>query len=255
MPRRTLFISDLHLSPADPATAQAFARFLADTAREADALYILGDLFEVWVGDDQLDEPFYANVARQLKALADHGVAVYFMAGNRDFLCGDRFAREAGLTVLADPSVVTTAGQRLLLAHGDALCTDDAGYQRFRRIVRHPLTQWLWLRLPYRWRNRKAAQIRDQSSSMNRSKAAYIMDVNPDAVVQLMRDNQCDTLIHGHTHRPTKHTVASGTRWVLPDWHAGVGGYLRVNERELTLLKLDGQRWPISTAAKEFTAG
>ncbi|HSC80582.1 MAG TPA: UDP-2,3-diacylglucosamine diphosphatase [Chitinolyticbacter sp.] len=243
--RPTLFISDLHLSPADPATAHAFVRFLADTAREAEALYILGDLFEVWIGDDQLHETFYADVARQLGAIADGGVAVYFMAGNRDFLCSERFASAAGLTLLADPTVATLADQRLLLTHGDALCTDDASYQRFRRIVRHPLTQWLWLRLPYRWRIRQAAQIRDQSSSMNRSKAAYIMDVNPDAVAKLMRERHCDTLIHGHTHRPARHAVSAGTRWVLPDWHAGVGGYLRADANGLSLLTLDGQPWPL----------
>ncbi|TJZ73329.1 UDP-2,3-diacylglucosamine diphosphatase [Chitiniphilus eburneus] len=248
MPRPTLLISDLHLSPADPATTAAFSAFLADTARQAEALYILGDLFEVWIGDDQLDDPFYADIARQLALLADTGVAVFFMAGNRDFLCGRRFTDEARLGYLADPTLIAPFGERLLLMHGDSLCTDDAAYQRFRRIVRNPLVQWLWRRLPYGWRNREAAQIRARSSASNRDKAAYIMDVNPGAVDAALCNANAHVLIHGHTHRPARHTGQDHTRWVLPDWHEGRGGYLKVSADGLALLTLAHEPWPGTTS-------
>ncbi|GLS05311.1 UDP-2,3-diacylglucosamine hydrolase [Chitiniphilus shinanonensis] len=249
MSRPVLLISDLHLSPADPATVAAFEVFVAGPARQAQALYLLGDLFEVWIGDDQLDDPFYARIARQLAGLAASGVAVHFMAGNRDFLCGTRFARAAGLTLLPDPTVIAPFGAPLLLMHGDSLCTDDAAYQRFRRIVRNPLVQWLWRRLPYSWRNREAAQIRARSSASNRDKAAYIMDVNVGAVAQAMRQAGARVLIHGHTHRPARHAEAEGTRWVLPDWHAGHGGYLQVTAAGQTLCTLAHHPWPGIAAA------
>ncbi|AOY00334.1 UDP-2,3-diacylglucosamine diphosphatase [Jeongeupia sp. USM3] len=248
MPDSVLLISDLHLSPADPATVAAFGRFLAGRARHAQALYILGDLFEVWIGDDQLDEPFYAARAAELRALADSGVPVYFMAGNRDFLCGQSFAAAAGLTLIADPLTIAPFGKPLLLAHGDAYCTDDADYQRFRRIVRNPLVQWLWRRLPYRWRNREAAKLREKSTAMNRRKAEAIMDVNAGAIAAAMRDAGVATLIHGHTHRPARHAEAAGTRWVLPDWHDGSGGYLRVAEDGVSMLTLDDRPFPGTTA-------
>ncbi|SMC28766.1 UDP-2,3-diacylglucosamine hydrolase [Andreprevotia lacus DSM 23236] len=239
-PRPILFIADLHLSPADPATLAALHAFLAGTARAAAVLYILGDLFEVWIGDDQLAEPAYADIAASLRGLADSGVPVYLMPGNRDFLVGKRLARAAGLTLLPDPTVITPFGLPLLLAHGDAYCTDDAAYQRFRRIVRNPLTQWLWRRLPFALRNREAAKLRRQSQAHNRQKAAYIMDVNAAAVEHAMRTAASQTLIHGHTHRPAQHAHATGTRWVLPDWHAGQGGYLQLDADGISMHQLDG---------------
>ncbi|BCL76163.1 UDP-2,3-diacylglucosamine hydrolase [Jeongeupia sp. HS-3] len=239
-------ISDLHLSPADPATAEAFGRFLAGTARDARALYILGDLFDVWIGDDQLNDPFYAELAARLRALAASGVPVSFMAGNRDFLCGARFAREAGLTLIADPTPIAPFGTPVLLAHGDAYCTDDADYQRFRRIVRSPLVQWLWRRLPYRWRNREAAKLREKSTAMNQRKTADIMDVNRNAIEAAMRNAKVATLIHGHTHRPARHVEAAGVRWVLADWHAGSGGYLSLDERGVSMYALDGTPFPFA---------
>ncbi|WP_432719332.1 UDP-2,3-diacylglucosamine diphosphatase [Jeongeupia wiesaeckerbachi] len=247
MPDPVLLISDLHLSPADPATVDAFGRFVAGPARRAQALYILGDLFEVWIGDDQLGEPFYAARAAELRALAATGVAVYFMAGNRDFLCGKRFAHDAGLTLIADPLAIAPFGDTLLLAHGDAYCTDDVDYQRFRRIVRNPLVQWLWRRLPYRWRNREAAKLREKSTAMNRRKAEAIMDVNDGAVATAMRTAGVATLIHGHTHRPARHRGTHGTRWVLPDWHAGEGGYLRIDADGIAMFTLADTPFPGTT--------
>ncbi|WP_051711357.1 UDP-2,3-diacylglucosamine diphosphatase [Andreprevotia chitinilytica] len=244
MTQPILFISDLHLSPADPATAAAFHAFLVGQAREATALYILGDLFEVWIGDDQSNDPFYAEQVRAIRALVDTGTPVYFMPGNRDFLCGNRFASAAGLALLADPTVIAPFGMPVLLAHGDAYCTDDAAYQRFRRIVRSPITQWLWLRLPFSWRNREAAKLRQQSQQHNRAKADYILDVNVQAVEAAMQWANSATLIHGHTHRPARHTQINGTRWVLPDWHAGAGGYLRLDESGPSLHALDDTIWP-----------
>ncbi|MBM3116697.1 UDP-2,3-diacylglucosamine diphosphatase [Jeongeupia naejangsanensis] len=248
MPDPVLLISDLHLSPADPATVDAFGRFLAGPARHAQALYILGDLFEVWIGDDQLGEPFYAARATELRALSASGIPVHFMAGNRDFLCGTRFARDAGLALIADPTTVSPFGAPLLLAHGDAYCTDDVDYQRFRRIVRNPLVQWLWRRLPYRWRNREAAKLREKSTAMNRRKAEAIMDVNPAAIDTAMRKAGVATLIHGHTHRPARHAETAGTRWVLPDWHNGDGGYLRIAEDGIAMLTLDDRPFPGTVA-------
>ncbi|UXY16863.1 UDP-2,3-diacylglucosamine diphosphatase [Chitiniphilus purpureus] len=241
MPRPVLLISDLHLSPADPATAAAFAHFADGPAREAAALYILGDLFEVWIGDDQLREPFYAAVAARLTALGAAGVPVYFMPGNRDFLCGARFAQVARLTLLPDPTVIAPFGTPLLLMHGDTLCTDDAGYQRFRRVVRNRMVQWLWRHLPYGWRNREAGALRARSQAMNRGKASYVMDVNRDAVTHAMQAAGVALLVHGHTHRPARHNETSGTRWVLPDWHEGQGGLLRLTQQDARLLTLAGE--------------
>ena len=241
MPRPTLLISDLHLSPADPATAQAFDTFISQTAPHAAALYILGDLFEYWLGDDQLDEPFYGAIARQLATLAEHDVAVYFMPGNRDFLPGARFARAAKLTILPDPSCVSIAGQRVQLAHGDAYCTDDIGYQRYRKLARNKLVQWLWLNLPRKLRDREAARLRSKSRAMNRHKAQSIMDVNAEAIEKALADT--GVLIHGHTHKPSITRYPNGVRWVLPDWYQGHGGYLQIDKQDMRVLQLDGQPW------------
>jgi UDP-2,3-diacylglucosamine hydrolase len=237
MTRPTLFISDLHLSPADPATAEAFLRFLQHTARNADALYILGDLFEYWLGDDQLDEPFYGQIAAELAALSRSGVAVYFMPGNRDFLPGKRFAQAAALSLLPDPSVVEIGQQRLLLAHGDAFCTDDVGYQRYRKLARNRLVQWIWLNLPRRIRNREAEKLRNKSKAMNQRKSQMIMDVNESAIAAAFRKYNTQVLIHGHTHKAAIHTYPSATRYVLPDWHQGQGGYLSISDDELRLFQ------------------
>lgn len=221
------FISDLHLHPRDTASAEAFEHFIRHSATHATQLYILGDLFEAWIGDDQLANPFYLRIASHLADLAARGVAIYFMPGNRDFLCGKRFAQTARLTILPDPTRLTLPdGSAVLLAHGDAYCSDDIAYMRFRRIIRSAPPRWLWMLLPFSYRMRRASELRQRSSAMNQEKVAYVMDVNQATVAAALRAADVNTLIHGHTHRPARHTETAGTRWVLPDWRGAHGGYL-----------------------------
>jgi len=217
----TYLISDLHLDESRPDITRAFFQFLEGPAAGAEALYILGDFFEVWIGDDD-DAPLAADVARQLKRYSDQGTAVYLMHGNRDFLLGDDYARRCGATLLPDPSLVTLAGKPVLLMHGDSLCTLDKEYMAFRQQARNPQWQQALLAKPLDERRQIAAQIRSVSQSMNSSKAEDIMDVTPDEVLQVMREHGVHTLIHGHTHRPARHTLSidgePAERIVLGDW-------------------------------------
>jgi len=223
---RTFFVADLHLTDERPVAPGRFFRFLQEEVTGADALYILGDLFEAWIGDDH-DERVAHDTALRLKALADAGTPVYFMHGNRDFMLASRYAALSGMTLLADPTRVDLYGTPTLLMHGDTLCTDDTAYQTFRRRARHPLTLALLRRLPYSLRQRLARQARAGSESAKAGKAAAIMDVNADEVVRVLREQQAGRLIHGHTHRPAKHghTVDGRDceRWVLPDWYVRWG--------------------------------
>ncbi len=234
----TLFIADLHLQTEEPAITAGFLRFLAGTAQEADALYILGDLFEAWIGDDD-PNPLHRQIAAALKALADSGVPVYFLHGNRDFLLGQRFARESGMTLLPEEKVLELYGKQLLILHGDTLCTDDAGYQAFRAKVHQPWLQKLFLALPLFIRMRIAAKMRADSTSANRNKSQAIMDVNPQAVVNVMEKHQVQHLIHGHTHRPDIHTLtANGEpayRYVLGAWHQE-GSMVKVTADKIELI-------------------
>jgi UDP-2,3-diacylglucosamine hydrolase len=218
----TLFISDLHLDAASPAIARQFHAFLGGPARSADALYILGDLFEVWLGDDDPDPAVRATVAR-LRALTDAGVPCFVMHGNRDFLIGERFCRETGATLLADGTVIDLYGERVLLLHGDALCTDDANYQRLRRILRNPVVGWILRHLTLEQRRGLARRLRAGSREHVEMTAPQIMDVNATAVAQAFRAAGVRTLIHGHTHRPAVHELTvDGTavrRIVLGDWY------------------------------------
>lgn len=220
----TLFISDLHLADERPEINSLFFRFLNDTAQGADALYILGDLFEYWVGDDQLDhDPLARSVTDSIRRLSDAGTRVYFMHGNRDFLIGERFAREAGLTILPDPTLIKLYDQQILLMHGDTLCTDDVAYQKFR--VQTRTTEWknATLAQPYEARQQLARSIRAQSDSEKNQKPEEIMDVTEAAVEDAFRMHHHPLMIHGHTHRPAthRHSVDGRTceRWVLADWH------------------------------------
>ena len=219
-----LFISDLHLSPAEPAVAQAFEKFLSGPARAAQSLYILGDLFEYWAGDDDLADPFNAAVCAQIAALADSGVRVYFMRGNRDFLIGDDFASTTHAVLLDDPTVITMHGERVLLMHGDTLCTDDAAYQAFRTQVRDAAWQAHFLARPLDDRKRIIMGLREQSEAAKQEKSMSIMDVNADAVHAAMRAQGVAKLIHGHTHRPARHAFTlegrECERWVLSDWYS-----------------------------------
>jgi len=223
---RTYFVADLHLTDERPVATGRFFRFLQEDVAGADALYILGDLFEAWVGDDH-DEQVAHDTARRLKTLADAGTPVYFMHGNRDFMLAQRYAELAGMTLLADPARIDLYGVPTLLMHGDTLCTDDLAYQTFRRRVRHPLTLALLRRLPFALRRRLARQARAGSESAKAGKPAEIMDASGDAVVRVLREQQACRLIHGHTHRPAQHLHAvegrDCERWVLPDWYARWG--------------------------------
>jgi UDP-2,3-diacylglucosamine hydrolase len=218
-----LFISDLHLHATRPLTTAAFFRFLADEAPLAQRLYILGDLFEFWVGDDQLDhDPLARDVATRLDTLAAQGTQIYFMHGNRDFLIGTRFASASRLTLLADPTIVEIGDQRLLLLHGDTLCTDDVAYQQFRKQARDPAWQASILAKPYAERVALAQAIRERSTTEKATKPEDIMDVTPATVEATFRAHDYINMIHGHTHRPAVHEhQVDGrvcTRTVLSDW-------------------------------------
>jgi UDP-2,3-diacylglucosamine hydrolase len=228
----TLFISDLHLSAARPAMVGAFERFCAGQAREAIGLYVLGDLFDTWAGDEQLSDPMAAGVAAALAGVAAAGTAVAVMRGNRDLLLGERFAAASGARLLPDAIVADVAGTRTLLLHGDTLCTDDAGYQRYRARVHDPALQRRFLALPWVIRRAIVAGIRSRSRRTTPRKPANIMDVNADAVAAAFAQHGVARMIHGHTHRPARHELVVGgapaLRWVLPDWYEA-GGYLAVD--------------------------
>ena len=206
----TLFIADLHLQTEEPAITAGFLRFLRGEAKSADALYILGDLFEAWIGDDD-PNPLHREMAAAIKALVDSGVPCYFIHGNRDFLIGQRYARESGMTLLPEEQVLDLYGRNILIMHGDTLCTDDTGYLAFRAKVHTPWIQKVFLALPLFIRNRIAARMRAGSKAANSSKSMTIMDVNPQAVVKVMEKHRVQWLIHGHTHRPDMHSlIANG---------------------------------------------
>ncbi|MCY1700147.1 UDP-2,3-diacylglucosamine diphosphatase [Lelliottia sp. SL45] len=218
----TLFIADLHLQTEEPAITAGFLRFLQGEARSADALYILGDLFEAWIGDDD-PNPLHREIAAAIKALVDSGVPCFFIHGNRDFLIGKRFARESGMMLLPEEQVLDLYGRQVLIMHGDTLCTDDTGYLAFRAKVHTPWIQTLFLALPLFIRNRIAAKMRAGSKAANSSKSLSIMDVNPQAVIEVMEKHRVQWLIHGHTHRPDVHTLSANGepahRVVLGAWH------------------------------------
>ncbi len=227
---RTLFISDLHLAEERPATTERFVRFLAQEVPGADALYILGDLFEYWVGDDGLALDFPARVARMLAGAA-RAAPTFFMHGNRDFMVASRFCAETGIRLIPDPTVIDLYGERVLLMHGDTLCTGDRAYLAFRAQVRNPAWQAAALARPIEERIAIARGMRKDSEGAKEGKGEDIMDVAPEAVEQAFASSGCRVLVHGHTHRPARHELeAAGracVRWVLPDWYEG-GGYLAV---------------------------
>ena len=220
-----VFVSDVHLSADHPATTEAFLRFV-DTVVDGctDRFFLLGDLFEYWAGDDDLDDPLARRLVERLRRLADAGMSIAFMAGNRDFLIGDAFAAAAGLRLLPDPFVERIGDVDLLLSHGDALCVDDVDYQRFRAMVRRPEWQRDFLGKPLRERREMIVGVRRESETAKQAKAAAIMDVNAAAVVTLLAEHPEAVLIHGHTHRPTRHDLSIDggvrARWVLTDWDA-----------------------------------
>ena len=234
----TLFIADLHLCTEEPAITAGFLRFLAGDVRKADALYILGDLFEAWIGDDD-PNPLHREMAAAIKALTDSGVPCFFIHGNRDFLIGKRFARESGMTLLPQEKVLNLYGRNVLIMHGDTLCTDDTGYQAFRAKVHQPWLQKLFLSLPLFIRQRIAAKMRAGSKAANSSKSLEIMDVNPQAVINEMEKHQVQWLIHGHTHRPAVHELTANAqpafRVVLGAWHTE-GSMIKVTPDDVELI-------------------
>jgi UDP-2,3-diacylglucosamine hydrolase len=240
--RPTLFVSDLHLAAARPAAVGTFEAFCAGPARAASAVYVLGDLFDAWIGDDQLREPLAARVAAALRVVSGAGVAVGVMCGNRDFLLGERFAEAAGGKLLPEEVVVDAGGVRTLLLHGDELCTDDAGYQRYRAWAHDRDRQRRFLALPYLLRRAFAAWLRRKSRRATAEKAEAIMDVNADAVVATLRAHGVLRMIHGHTHRPARHRVVVDgrecERFVLADWYDR-GSYLEVDAAGVRMRDLD----------------
>jgi UDP-2,3-diacylglucosamine hydrolase len=218
----TLFVSDLHLDASRPHIVDLFTRLLSGQARDADALYLLGDLFESWIGDDD-DSALAQQVAAATRAVRKSGVPVYFMHGNRDFLLGEDYAERAGMTLLPDPTVIEIAGENTLLMHGDTLCTDDVEYQKFRTLVRNPEWQRQFLAKPLDERRAFAARARGESRKQTAMKADEIMDVNQAAVEAALRNHGVRRLIHGHTHRPATHSFnldgQTAERIVLGDWY------------------------------------
>jgi len=227
----TLFISDLHLQDSQPGIQQCLLAFLSGAAGQAEALYILGDLFEYWIGDDAVS-PLATELAAVTSRLVTGGVACYFIHGNRDFLLGEKYAAQAGLHILPEETVIDLYGRPTLLLHGDTLCTDDVEYQAFRRQARDPSWQAAVLRQSVEERVRMAQEARDASTRHTGSAAMEIMDVNEEAVRSAFRRYGVRRMIHGHTHRPAfhRHQLEDGTvgeRIVLADWHSG-GSYLEV---------------------------
>jgi UDP-2,3-diacylglucosamine hydrolase len=227
-----LLISDLHLEEERPDISRAFLHFLETRASQAEALYILGDFFEVWIGDDAMT-PFQHSIAEALRRLSERGTRIYLMHGNRDFMLGDGFCRAAGCTLLSDPSVVELCGERVLLMHGDSLCTRDEGYMRLRRLLRNPFSLLVLRHLPLSTRRKLARKLRNESRTQTRMKATDIIDVTSELIPRVLAGHRVRTLIHGHTHRPATHELLvngqPAQRIVLGDWDRQ-GWVLQVDE-------------------------
>jgi UDP-2,3-diacylglucosamine hydrolase len=229
----SLFISDLHLCASRPAITEAFLNFLKTEAKQAEKLFILGDLFEYWAGDDDLNHPDHQNIIQALKALSQN-TAIYFIHGNRDFLIGEAFAEATGATILADPSALNLYGHSVLLSHGDALCTDDVEYQAFKKLVRSQDWQTKFLGQPLSQRKAQIEELRKKSEEEKSGKPYKIMDINTEALSQLLKAfNYPAIFIHGHTHRPNVHKLhldgKDCTRIVLGDWY-DQGSCLRLDD-------------------------
>ncbi|MBU4632575.1 UDP-2,3-diacylglucosamine diphosphatase [Pseudomonas chlororaphis] len=236
-----LLISDLHLEEERPDITRAFLDLLGGRARSAQALYILGDFFEVWIGDDAMT-PYQLSICQALRELSDSGTQVFLMHGNRDFMLGKAFCKAAGATLLKDPSVVDFYGEPVLLMHGDSLCTRDEAYMRMRRYLRNPVSLWILRHLPLRTRHKLARKLRNESRAQTRMKANDIVDVTPDEVPRIMQEFEVRTLVHGHTHRPAIHKLQIGDqaakRIVLGDWDRQ-GWALQVDEQGFQLAAFD----------------
>jgi len=240
-----LLISDLHLQPERTALTEAFLRFLDERALKAQQLYLLGDLFEYWAGDDDLSAPFHQQIVAALRRVSDAGVQVFWIAGNRDFLVGSDFAEACGLTLLPETWVIEAGGQRIVLLHGDAQCTDDVKYMAFRAQVRQPTWQQQFLSMPLAQRKQIIAGLREQSKQGHTEKSYEIMDVTPAAIAEVFAQTGTSVMIHGHTHRPALHVIDGKRRYVLPDWEPESspprGGWIAVgDDGAITRHALDG---------------
>ena len=224
----TLFISDLHLDASRPAVTDGFIAWLGRQAGQAEALYILGDLFEAWIGDDDT-APLCQQVSDALHDCVEAGTPIMLMHGNRDFLIGEQFLRASACQLITDPAIIDLYGRRTLIMHGDLLCSDDHEYQALRNTVRDPAWQQALLAKPLEARRKLARQMRSESRRSITGKSDDIMDVNPDTVTEFMTQFETDLLIHGHTHRPAIHQAGTATRIVLGDWYEQ-GSVLRVTQ-------------------------
>ena len=238
----TLFVSDVHLASARPALVDAFHSLVRDAEPQASSLYVIGDLFDAWVGDDQIRDPMATRVAASLAERAKQGTKIFLQRGNRDFLLGERFAKASGATLLPDAVVHDVHGTRTLIMHGDQLCTDDTDYQRFRAFWQDPTHRRRALALPYVVRQGIARALRAGSRRAMATKPEAIMDVNAEAVDATFRTHDVVRLIHGHTHRPAHHRLQvdgrASERWVLADWYTA-GSYLRVDATGCVPIALD----------------
>jgi len=218
----TLFISDLHLTPSKPDITESFIHFMTTKAIHADALYVLGDLFEFWIGDDD-NSDFNLAIKTQFKTLTDRGVPCYFIQGNRDFLIGKRFEKETGMTLLDEVCTVNLYGQRAIILHGDTLCTDDVKYQAYRQKIHQPWLQWTYNRLPLFVKKKIVSKVQSDINQDKKEKSLDIMDVNQETVNAVLKKYDADLIIHGHTHRPDIHHFLMNekqcTRIVLGDWY------------------------------------
>ena len=233
----TLFISDLHLSHNTPEIHRGFIQFMRTEAIHADALYVLGDLFDFWVGDDDNSE-FSLQIRAEFKRLTDSGVPCFFVKGNRDFLVGHHFAKQTGMTLLGDETVIDLYGRKAVILHGDTLCTQDTQYLAFREKVNQPWLQWFFNRLPLSLKRKIIGKIQHNARDTKKSKSLSIMDVTQSEVEKVMMAHDVDLMIHGHTHRPNTHQFTCGdrvmTRIVLGDWYEQ-GSILCCNTENLTL--------------------
>ncbi|MEZ9898125.1 UDP-2,3-diacylglucosamine diphosphatase [Vibrio breoganii] len=233
---RTLFISDLHLTPNRSDMTDAFVRFMREEAPNSDAVYILGDLFEFWVGDDD-DSPLNNTVTNEIRTLVDSGTPCFFVQGNRDFLVGKRFERKSGAKLLGDETLIDLYGTPTLIMHGDTLCTDDVKYQEFRKKMHLKWLQWIYNRVPLSFRRKLVKKVQNNANDDKQSKSYEIMDVNQQAVIDAMQRHNAQWLIHGHTHRQDIHKLdADGNkkRIVLGDWFTEASS-LEVTKDDLNL--------------------
>ena len=240
-----LFVSDIHLNPGLPRTTSAFLHFLKKYGSQTEQLYLLGDLFEYWVGDDNISETYNHTIVEALHDLTSAGVKLFWIAGNRDFLIGSEFAKATGAELLSDPSIVEISGKKIALCHGDEQCTDDTSYMQFRSQVRNSSWQTNFLALPLAQRNTIVQGMRESSKMQQSQKDMAIMDVNPDAIEKLFASTHCNYMIHGHTHRPSLHVNDGKYRYVLPDWDCeGAslrGGWISINAHgNIERINLDG---------------